>query len=190
MKKITELTEVRWRTVHYKDEYGNRLRDTEEYIAKRPVKSVSAGPRFGHFVVDYIILRIIIYIIQFSYLMITTGDIVYNHNSFLLAFLNSFTLLFLYPVYYLICEYFWQKTPGKYLTKTIVIDEYGNKPDLRTIILRSIIRIVPFEPFSSLSDDYSYAWHDKWSKTWVVTEVELAELRKLQIEQSEENKID
>lgn len=38
MKKITELTEVKWRTVYRKDAYGNRERDTEDYTAKRPVK--------------------------------------------------------------------------------------------------------------------------------------------------------
>ncbi len=184
MKKITELTEVRWRTVHYKDEYGNRERDTEEYKAKRPVKSVSAGPRFGHFFVDFIICQIIFYILQIAFLNLFKE---YHDNYSLktsLFLLNNIIVLIFYPSYYIISEHLWQKSPGKFLTKTIVIDEYGNKPELGTIILRSIIRIVPFEPFSSLSDDFSYAWHDKWSKTWVVTEVELAEIKRLQLEQS------
>lgn len=68
------------------------------------------------------------------------------------------------------------------LTKTVVIDEYGNKPDLGTLLLRNVIRIVPFEHLSCLGGKYSYGWHDKWSETWVVTETERDELKRLQLE--------
>lgn len=100
-----------------------------------------------------------------------------------LILFSRIILLLLYPVLYAFCEYKWQKTPGKFLTKTLVIDEYGNKPNLRTIVLRSFIRFVPFEPFSCLSDSYSRGWHDRWSNTWVVDEDELNMIRTLQAEQ-------
>ena len=37
-------------------------------------------------------------------------------------------LLIVKPLYYTTFEHVVQRTPGKYLTKSLVIDEYGNKP--------------------------------------------------------------
>ncbi|TAE83574.1 MAG: RDD family protein [Bacteroidetes bacterium] len=185
MKKITELTEVKWRTVYTKDAYGNRERDSEEYTAKRPVKSIAYGPRFGHFIIDLIAFQIVIYFTDYLLLMLVS---LLSHNIHVLitlGLISRIVLLLLYPALYAFCEYKWQKTPGKFLTKTLVIDEYGNKPGLRTIVLRSLIRLVPFEPFSCLSDTYSRGWHDRWSNTWVVDEEELNMIRMLQAEQSE-----
>ena len=56
-----------------------------------------------------------------------------------------------------------------------MINEYAKKPDSVTIILRSIIRIVPFEAFSCLGER---GGHDMWSKTFVVSKKELAHLKK------------
>jgi len=187
MKKITELTETRWRTVHRKDAYGNRERDTEEYIAKRPVKSIASGPRFGHFIIDLIVFQIVIYIVSYIFELLTSLTNFSVSLNLTIGLISSIVLLLLYPALYAFCENKWQKTPGKYLTKSLVIDEYGNKPELRAIILRSLIRLVPFEPFSCFGDNYSNGWHDRWAKTWVVTEEELETIKKLQAEQSETN---
>ncbi len=187
MKKITELTEIKWRTVHSKDAYGNRIRGTEEYIGRRPIRSVKPGPRFGHFIIDGIAFQIVIYVIAHIFefaLSITHFSVSLNLTISLVA---TISLLLLYPSLYAFCEYKWQKTPGKFLTKTIVVDEYGNKPELRAIVLRSLIRLVPFEAFSCLGDDYSNGWHDRWANTWVVTEEELQILKNLQAEQSLNN---
>lgn len=186
MKKITELTEVRWRTVYTKDAYGNREKDTENYIAKRPVKSVSPGPRFGHFFIDLIAFELIIYGVSYIFTILTSLSNFSVSLNLTIGFVTGLILLLLYPTLYALCEYKWQRTPGKYITRTIVIDEFGNKPDLRAIISRSLIRLVPFEPFSCYGGNYSYGWHDKWTKTWVVTEDELETIKKLQLEQSVE----
>jgi len=187
MKKITELTETRWRTIHLKDAYGNRERDTEEFIAIRPVKSIAPGPRFAHFVIDLTAFQIVIYLVSYIFELLASLTNLSPSLILSLNLLNNIILLLLFPALYAICEYKWQKTPGKYITKSVVIDEYGNKPELRAIILRSIIRFVPFEPFSCYEDNYSRGWHDRWANTWVVTEEELEILKKLQAEQSESN---
>jgi uncharacterized RDD family membrane protein YckC len=62
------------------------------------------------------------------------------------------------------------------LTKTRVIDIYGNKPELGTNILRNIIRLVPFEIFSCLSER---GWHDRWSETFVVKDEEYNKIKEL-----------
>ena len=184
MKKITNLTETRWRTVHYKDEYGNRYRDQEEYVAKRPVKTIGTGPRIAHYFVDLFLFYILMFFLQFlfviSHILSEQNEIATESADF--AF--NVVALLLYPFFYTVCEHFWQKTPGKFLTKCVVIDEWGNKPDLKTIILRSFIRLVPFEAFSCF-DSHSYGWHDRWSNTWVVPLEELNEIKKLQNEESE-----
>ncbi|WP_264521276.1 RDD family protein [Flavobacterium sp. N1994] len=183
MKKITELTETRLGTVYVMDEYGNRERDAEEYILQRQVKSVEVTKRIGHYIIDIILFRL---------LLIAIGHLLENANvsitfdtdlqasAFNLAF-NAF----LYVFYYAIFESIWQRTPGKFITKCRVIDEYGNAPDSMTILLRSLIRVVPFEPFSCTGNKYSYGWHDKWSKTWVVSQDELEELKRIQAEQEQ-----
>lgn len=184
IKKITELTETKWRTVFYKDAYGNRIKDREEITIQRQVKTISQGPRIGHFTIDFVLLQLIFYSTNLLLAAFYYPD--EDHviiQSFSLILVGNMLNLIIYPLYYIFFEYYWQKTPGKFITKTTIIDEYGNKPDLKAIILRTFIRLVPFEPFSCFDDKHSYGWHDKWSKTWVVNEEELAELRKLQAEQ-------
>jgi hypothetical protein len=82
----------------------------------------------------------------------------------------------MYPLYYIFFEYYYQWTPGKLISDTIVVDKQGDKPDLRTIILRTFARLVPFEPFSCL-DSNSWGWHDRWTKTYVIEKNDLATLR-------------
>lgn len=182
MKKITELTETKYRTTHYKDAYGNRTRGREEYIAKRPVRTIKSGPRFGHFFIDIICIQIFITITQYLLGMLIVLVGIDNPFGLTVALISSLIGLLLFPFMYFFTEYFWQQTPGKLLTNSIVIDEYGNKPNFRQIALRSLIRIVPFEAFSCLGD-FSYGWHDRWSDTFVVKKDELEILRKLQEEQ-------
>lgn len=186
MKKITELTVKSFRTVHTKDANGNRIKSSEPYNRTRIVKTIAQGPRFAHFIIDGIVFQIIYYIFDYIFSMFYSLTNNAISMSLTLALFSGIATLLSYPAVYAFFEYKWQKTPAKFLTKTLVIDEYGNKPDLRTIILRSLIRIVPFEPFSCFADKdkNSRGWHDRWSNTWVVTEAELEEIKKLQQEQS------
>jgi uncharacterized RDD family membrane protein YckC len=64
-------------------------------------------------------------------------------------------------------EYLTGRTLAKYITKTKVIDENGEKPDFKKILLRTLSRIFPFEPLSFLVSGNT-GWHDEWSKTIVV----------------------
>lgn len=74
-------------------------------------------------------------------------------------------------LYYVIFESIWSKTPAKFITKTKVITEYGEKPNLKTIFVRTLIRNVPFEAFSFLGSQHPRGWHDRWSKTIVINDV-------------------
>ncbi len=74
-----------------------------------------------------------------------------------------------YIMYYTFMEFRFGKTVGKFLTKTKVVNEDGMPPSFKNCILRSLSRMVPFEPFSLLMDGQT-AWHDRWPKTYVVQE--------------------
>ena len=163
------------------------MRDYEEYDAPREVKPIGGWARFGHYIVDTVILYLLILITVF---VASVGYGVAAKSGFdeyeeVFNLLVSGSILLVYPVYYIFCESIWQRTPGKLLTKAYVIDEYGRKPEFGTILLRTVIRFVPFEYFSCLGEP-SRGWHDQWSKTWVVHKTELEELKRLLAEQDED----
>lgn len=70
-------------------------------------------------------------------------------------------------VHYILSESVLGASPAKFLTKTRVIDYNGEKPSLKTIMLRTISRLVPLEWISFFIGD---GWHDQWSKTIVAKE--------------------
>jgi uncharacterized RDD family membrane protein YckC len=73
--------------------------------------------------------------------------------------------LMAYVLYYVIFESLFQATPGKLAMNTRVSTLNGNAPGVATIILRTLLRLIPFEPLSCL---YNEGWHDELSKTKVI----------------------
>jgi len=181
--KITDLKVKRLRTVHEKDSNGNRIRRQVEYMAKRPVKVVDGGKRFAHFFIDLIVIQVLLYCLEFILSLISTPDQVGSVVVSIGFFSIGLTGMLSYPLYYVITEHLWQKSPGKFITKSIVVDSEGQKPDLQTNILRNIIRLVPFEIFSCLS---YRGWHDRWSETYVISEEEYSKIQELLDEQKKE----
>jgi uncharacterized RDD family membrane protein YckC len=168
MIKITDLKEVRFRTTYDTDGRGNRVRGYQEHRIKRLVRTVKTGPRIGHFFIDLLIFQVLTLLIQYLLDLINIFVGYDNSLGLSIVLISNLTGLLLYPFLYFFCEYKWQQTPGKFLTKSVVINEYGNKPSLNEVITRSVIRLIPFEAFSCLGGKYSYGWHDKWSDTFVV----------------------
>lgn len=75
-------------------------------------------------------------------------------------------LVFIYFNYYFLFEYFFQKTPGKFLTKTMVVEADGTRPEAQTLFWRSLGRLIPFDVLSFLFGQRG--WHDSISRTMVV----------------------
>lgn len=71
----------------------------------------------------------------------------------------------LYFAYYFLFEFFLGKTPGKFLTKTMVVNTKGEKPVIRELILRSLCRLIPFDSFSFL---FGSGLHDSFTNTTVI----------------------
>ena len=70
-------------------------------------------------------------------------------------------------VYYLFFESFFGSTPAKMLTELRVVNEKGEKPSLKSLVIRSIARRIPFDSISFFS---AQGWHDRLSETKVIQE--------------------
>ncbi|MEM6265057.1 MAG: RDD family protein, partial [Bacteroidota bacterium] len=67
------------------------------------------------------------------------------------------------------------KTPGKFVTKTQVVNKDGGKPTPGQLIGRTFARFIPFDAFSFLASN-PVGWHDSLSKTRVVKDDSLVHL--------------
>jgi uncharacterized RDD family membrane protein YckC len=165
MKSLEEITIERTTSHLQTGADGIARKVTQTFKHKLNVRTINAGLRFVHLIVDYFILIIITYLIA----------AIPGINKSILELLNLIVFLS-YPMLYALTEYKFQQTPGKMITSHVVIDKYANKPDFKTCLLRTLIRFVPFEPISCLSSP-SRGWHDKWSNTYVVHKDEVIKLK-------------
>ncbi len=73
---------------------------------------------------------------------------------------------FNYVVYYTLCEKLFKgKTLGKLITGTRAVRQDGTELSFKDSFLRSLSRLVPFEPFSAFG---GHPWHDTWTNTMVI----------------------
>ena len=70
-------------------------------------------------------------------------------------------------IYYLFFEYFFGATPAKMLTELRVVNEKGEKPNFKSLIVRTLSRRIPFDSISFFS---AQGWHDRLSETKVIQE--------------------
>lgn len=150
----------------YELKIQNDLKLTENDVLN---KIASQGKRFTNYIIDLIFLYI------FSFIFgITLGILIavispdylslFDEDSILLNYLIGFIAAMFY---YSILEYSTGRTIAKFITKTKVINVNGEKPDFGAILIRSVVRFIPFEAFSFLGSESS-GWHDKFSKTLVI----------------------
>ena len=86
-----------------------------------------------------------------------------NPTLLLLAYVVT---IFNYIIYYTLCEKLFRgQTIGKLITGTRAIRTDGSDLTLRNAFLRTLSRLVPFEPFSTFG---GRPWHDTWTDTMVV----------------------
>lgn len=133
-------------------------------------KIATQGQRFANYIIDYIFL------IGFGALIgaalgLILGHFAPEHLDFLdqenrlLDYVYGFIIG---TIYYSFFEGFTGRSIGKFFTKTKVVTEAGDSPDFNTIFVRSMCRYIPFDALSFLGSEAS-GWHDKFSKTRVVT---------------------
>lgn len=133
------------------------------------MKTASQGKRFANYILDmiffYIFCIILGVLIGVIFAIVAPGSATFlNSDSKLMNYLIGFILLM---IYYSIFEGLTGRSLAKYITRTKVVNDRGEKPSFSTILLRTLCRFIPFEPFSFFISDGS-GWHDRISNTRVV----------------------
>lgn len=143
-----------------------KLKEIENEVIDR---MASQGKRFLNYLLDMVSLLIFIFIFSLIFgivLAIVAPSVVSDlgEGNVLFEYLVGFIVMM---IYYTTFEAITGRTIAKYITKTKVVTETGEKPDFKMILVRSLCRFIPIEPFSILFND-GLAWHDSISKTRVV----------------------
>ena len=138
--------------------------DTNKYetdgVVTVSFEESSRWQRFGHLIIDRLFCILIFSPVLYYFL-----NAKYDFESE--RFMVLFSFLLCYLIYFPFFEGLLGATPAKILTGTRVTDEYGNKPKFGSVMIRTLSRLVPFEPFSFLG---GRGWHDGWSNTYVLRE--------------------
>lgn len=119
--------------------------------------------RIINYFLDIVFVYIFAVIVGGLITLLGQGDFVQNANEDLSG-------LVILLVYFIFFESIFQKTPAKFITKTKVVKMNGDKPSFLNIIGRSFARFIPFDNFSFLSGKYPVGWHDRFSKTIIVSD--------------------
>nr|WP_298791559.1 RDD family protein [uncultured Allomuricauda sp.] len=123
--------------------------------------TVGSDTRFVHYLIDGIASYVLIFIgFTFSALVLplTDDDAIFIFTLFLL-------LGGLFG-YYFLMEMMFQKTLGKFITKTKVVNKNGEKPTTGELVLRTFCRFIPFDNFSFMFTKNGF--HDYLSSTKVI----------------------
>ena len=139
--------------------------DLENQLKQHKEKeSTIVGPliRLIHFVIDMFVVIVLLSIVAFF-----AGDYFGEvADEKIVRIIFHLSLIITFFGYYIFMEYKYQKTVGKFLTKTRVISIEGEKPKIGTIIIRTLCRILPFDRLSFVFTTYGF--HDRLSNTTVI----------------------
>jgi len=140
-----------------------REKATAEKEQKEKVDSnvVGSGIRFVNFLIDFIVWLVLAFIISFI-----IGLIVQPTDQGILTLFGYVLIFGTFIGYYAFMEIKFQKTVGKFVTKTKVVKMNGEKPENGDIITRTFCRLIPFDRLSFLF--VKNGIHDFLSKTKVV----------------------
>jgi uncharacterized RDD family membrane protein YckC len=138
----------------------------------------SVEKRAMNFFFDTIVVKMILFGLSGALF----GSFLSQYPNFVI-WLSLGVAFFVYP---LVMESLTGRTIGKYITKTKVVDFEGNIPKWRSIFVRTIARFIPFDFVSFCFRDNPVGWHDKLSKTYVVSKKFTAEdVKKIDTKKSE-----
>lgn len=146
----------------------------EELSSYIQYQQASLGQRFLNYLIDNLFMRFGLSYLTGATVGLFLGaffpgytqKIIYNRTSFDFILLLYLVAIVNYIVYYTFCEkVFKGYTLGKLITGTKAVREDGTDLSFTDAFLRSLSRLVPFEPFSA----FGYRpWHDTWTKTMVI----------------------
>lgn len=121
----------------------------------------SKGRRFGTLLIDYLGFYLLSFLVG-----MTIGLMFGKPGAQALKDIPPILLgVILLLLYYGFFEGIWQRTPGKFILGTVVVNAAGEKPSFGQILGRTLCRFIPFEAFSFFGQE---GWHDSIPKTKVV----------------------
>jgi uncharacterized RDD family membrane protein YckC len=126
----------------------------------------SAQTRLANYIIDNVLRAVT------AAALLVVGDVLgflSFYDSFRQSGINQYLVGLLWAfVYYVFFEGIYGQSPAKMITGCAVVTaEEGKRPDLNTIMLRTLCRFIPLNAFSFLGYD-PVGWHDSLSKTRVV----------------------
>ena len=147
----------------------------------------SQGQRFGNYFIDLVFQYVLIFLISIIVIIISE---LFDSDSFVIwienigGFEEYIFGIIVMVFYYVIAESYFSRTIGKLITKTVVVDINGEKPESATILKRTLCRLIPFNHFSFFGGN-ARGWHDSISNTYVVSK-ELFDAKKKQFYELDE----
>jgi uncharacterized RDD family membrane protein YckC len=112
--------------------------------------------RLRHWAIDYVIISVITLFLFFNFVKESTVDLSMWSTWFIVYF-----------VYYMLFEFVFNRTPGKFLNKTKLFDSNEGKINIVQVLIRTIIRIIPMQHYLIRSLKQR-TLHDILSKTYVM----------------------
>jgi uncharacterized RDD family membrane protein YckC/Tfp pilus assembly protein PilE len=132
------------------------------------VLPASIWRRLGGYALDYVFMYIFCVLVGFliGAVVVVSGG---SSGSGSVIVVGIILGLVVYCGYKIFCESIWQRTLGKLIVGTKVVDRQGNKPSFPKILGRSFARLIPFEFISFMLDGHPIGLHDSLSGTMVVS---------------------
>ena len=142
-----------------------RKAEVEKYThEKLENHTVSSQIRFLNFAIDFTLIFVIYFII-----IPNIETFLFLSNQFERAIYRITSFVFFIFFYYAFLEHKYQKTFGKIVTKTKVVNLKGEKAELSDIIRRTFCRLIPFDRLSYFFTRNGF--HDAISKTKVIKDI-------------------
>ncbi|MCO4291586.1 RDD family protein [Solitalea sp. MAHUQ-68] len=143
------------------------LEEKEKQGSASDLHIASSATRFANYLIDSMFIGMVLSFIMpnsgVDLTKITTIQQLVNDSQFVKMTIINTVATF---AYYFIAEAVFGQTLGKIITRTHVVNDYGEKPGVLRILGRTLCRSIPFEAFSFLFTPMG--WHDSISKTYVV----------------------
>lgn len=148
------------------EEIKDYLQNIEEETFLRPA---TPGTRFLNYIIDVVVYYVFNFLVGLLMMPLIPGIsslLLQNPAGFEFFFLG--VALAIYFLYYFLLEGITKgRTVGKLITGTKAVTIDGDPITWKNAVMRTLIRFVPFEPFSTFG---SFPWHDTWTYTLVVKE--------------------
>ena len=139
------------------------MEKTITYAEGSIVRNADSFLRFLNMLIDLIVIACIYFSLK------EISESVFNFDFATLSkFDFSVLSLLLNGIYFIAMEYAFQKTLGKFITRTTVVNKKGERPTIIDIFIRTVCRLIPFDSISYLFTTNGF--HDYFSGTRVVND--------------------